>query len=68
MDAGAFLPEGTPSHWSVYFEVDDIDATAERAVALGGSVVTAPQDTPHGRLATLTDTAGAYFKLRSVKR
>jgi predicted enzyme related to lactoylglutathione lyase len=68
MDAGAFLPEGTPSHWSVYFEVEDIDATAERAVALGGSVVTAPQDTPYGRLATLTDTAGAYFKLRSVKR
>jgi predicted enzyme related to lactoylglutathione lyase len=68
MDAGAFLPDGLPSHWSVYFEVDGIDATAERAVALGGSVVTAPQDTPYGRLATLTDTAGAHFKLRSVKR
>ncbi len=68
MDAGAFLPEGRPSHWSVYFEVDAIGTTAERAVALGGSVVTPPQDTPYGQLATLTDTAGAYFKLRSVKR
>ena len=27
MDAGAFLPAGHASSWSVYFEVDDIDAT-----------------------------------------
>jgi predicted enzyme related to lactoylglutathione lyase len=68
MDADGFLPEGTPSYWSVYFEVDDIDAVAERAQDLGGAVVTPPRDTPYGRLATLADTAGARFSLRSVKR
>ena len=26
MDASAFLPEGVPPHWSVYFAVDDVDA------------------------------------------
>jgi predicted enzyme related to lactoylglutathione lyase len=68
MDASAFLPEGEPARWSVYFEVDDIDVTAERAQGLGGSVVTAPRDTPYGRLATVADTAGAQFNLRAPKR
>lgn len=27
MDASAFLPEGVPAHWSVYFGTDDVDAT-----------------------------------------
>ena len=28
MDASAFLPEGTSSYWSVYWQVDDVDAAA----------------------------------------
>ena len=61
----SFLPEGVAAHWSVYWKVDDADAAAAKAKALGGSVVAAPESTPYGRLATLTDPAGARFKLRA---
>jgi hypothetical protein len=64
MDAKTFLPEGVPSHWSVYWEVDDPDDIVNRVKALGGSVVMDATDTPYGRLATVTDPAGAQFKLR----
>jgi predicted enzyme related to lactoylglutathione lyase len=66
MDASAWLPEGTPAYWSIYWEVDDADATVAKVKDLGGSVVADPEDTPYGRLATVTDPAGAQFKLRMV--
>jgi predicted enzyme related to lactoylglutathione lyase len=66
MDATAFLPEGVPAHWSIYFEVDDVDAALAKTVELGGSVVQAAEDTPYGRLATATDSTGAVFKLRKA--
>ncbi|HZM30962.1 MAG TPA: VOC family protein [Acidimicrobiales bacterium] len=66
MDASAFLPEGVPAHWSVYFGVADTDATIAKAVELGASVVQPAEDTPYGRLAVLTDPTGAVFKLVSV--
>ena len=63
MDAAAFLPEGVPSHWSVYFAVDDADAALARVQELGGTVVAPAEDTPYGRLATAADPGGAQFKL-----
>ncbi len=63
MDASAFLPEGVPAHWSVYFGTADTDATLAKAVELGGSIVVPAEDTPYGRLATATDPTGAAFKL-----
>lgn len=63
MDASAFLPEGVPAHWSIYFGVDDADAALAQIVDLGGSVVMAAEDTPYGRLATAADPTGALFKL-----
>ncbi|YCH05971.1 VOC family protein [Arthrobacter sp. alpha11c] len=63
MDAGGFLPEQVPSMWSVYFAVDDTDATVEQAAALGATVMEAAEDTPFGRLATLSDPTGAVFKV-----
>jgi uncharacterized protein len=63
MDASPFLPEGGPSFWYVYWEVDDVDRTVAKLVGLGGSVVMDPEDTPYGRLATVTDPSGAEFKL-----
>jgi len=68
MDASGFLPEGVPSHWSVYWHVDDAEATVAKATALGGSVLLAPEATPYGVLATLADPAGAQFKLRTPPR
>jgi predicted enzyme related to lactoylglutathione lyase len=63
MDASGFLPEGVPDHWSVYFQVTDADAAIARAEELGATVVVPAEDTPYGRLATLTDPTGAAFKL-----
>jgi predicted enzyme related to lactoylglutathione lyase len=63
MDASAFLPEGVPNHWSVYFGVDDADTTLAQIAKLGGSTVTPAEDTPYGRLAAATDPTGAQFKL-----
>jgi uncharacterized protein len=63
MDASAFLPEGVPAHWSVYYGVADVDDTVATAIKLGGSEIMAAEDTPYGRLATLSDPAGAVFKV-----
>jgi predicted enzyme related to lactoylglutathione lyase len=63
MAAEGFLPDGVPSHWAVYFQVDDTDAAVDKAVELGGSVVQAAMDTPYGRLAHLADPTGAQFRL-----
>jgi len=66
MDAAAFLPEGVPAHWSVYFGVSDTDAALATVVDLGGSIVVPAEDTPYGRLATAADPNGAIFKLVSM--
>jgi uncharacterized protein len=65
MDASAFLPEGMPAHWSIYFAVADADAALAQVTALGGRVLEPAEDTPYGRLATAADTTGARFKLRA---
>jgi predicted enzyme related to lactoylglutathione lyase len=65
MDAKSVLPEGTPAQWSVYWQVDDVAATVAKVKALGGTVVIENQDTPYGRLASVTDPAGARFNLRT---
>ena len=63
MDASGILPDDVPSHWSVYFGVEDTDAALATVVDLGGSIVTAAEDTPYGRLAAAADPIGARFKL-----
>lgn len=65
MDASSFLPGEVPSYWTVYIQVDDVDATLAKAVELGGSIAEPAETTPYGRLATLGDHAGARIKLRS---
>ncbi len=66
MDASGFLPDGVPAHWSVYFEVADVDATLARIGVLGGSTMMPAEDTPYGRLAVALDPTGAAFKLRGA--
>jgi predicted enzyme related to lactoylglutathione lyase len=63
MDAAAFLPPEVPSHWSVYFAVENADAAITKVTQLGGSVEQPAEDTPYGRLATVADPMGARFKL-----
>ena len=52
---------GTPAHWSVTFAVEDADATAARAIALGGRVLVAPFDAPWVRMTVIADPQGATF-------
>lgn len=54
-------PTGIPPHWTVYFAVDDADATAERIRELGGTVVDGPADSPYGRWTLCNDPQGAMF-------
>jgi predicted enzyme related to lactoylglutathione lyase len=56
------IPEsqsGTPAHWGVVFAVDDADATAAKAVELGGTVLVAPFDAPWVRTTVISDPQGA---------
>ncbi|MBW4094026.1 MAG: VOC family protein [Acidobacteria bacterium] len=65
MDASAFLPEGVPSNWQVYLEVEDVDTSLAQALSLGASVVHPAEDSEFGRMATITDPTGALVKLRT---
>lgn len=63
MDCSSYLPEGEAAKWSIYFKVEDADATLAKIVGLGGSIVKPAEDTPYGRLAEAADTTGTSFKL-----
>jgi len=56
------LPADVPSNWQAYFNVEDADASVEKAVALGARVVDGPEDPPFGRLATLADPTGCHVQ------
>jgi predicted enzyme related to lactoylglutathione lyase len=63
MDATAFLPDGVPPYWAVYFGTEDTDATVTRIVELGGSIIRPAEDTPYGRIAMAADPTGATFRV-----
>ncbi|XAS68470.1 VOC family protein [Micrococcaceae bacterium Sec5.7] len=63
LDASAFLPAEIPSNWQIYFAVENTDQSIEKAVGMGATVVQPAEDSPFGRLATLTDPTGATFKV-----
>ena len=63
MDSTTYAPEGAPAAWTVYFEVEDVDAALERIAELGGKVEREAEDTPYGRLAAASDPTGTRFKL-----
>lgn len=70
MTTGEQRPEGSsgvaaeaPAQWSVYFGVEDTDASLQRAIALGATVVHPPSDSPHGRVSAFTDPTGTLVKI-----
>lgn len=67
MDSRAWVAPGAAA-WSIYWEVDDLDAALGRVEELGGSVGRGPDDTPWGRMAEVADPSGAAFKLRTSPR
>ena len=62
-DVVAVMVRGERAAWGVDFWADDVDAAAERAQALGGSVISPPADDPVGRNALLADPAGAVISI-----
>jgi uncharacterized protein len=67
-DARGIRPDGVPSVWSVLWRSDDVDASVAKVQALGGAVVMQPTDSPFGRIAGVTDPAGARFRLHKPNR
>ncbi len=61
MDITELAPEHVPSHWAVYFIVDDCDAAAKAATDNGGSLFMGPMDSEAGRMAGIVDPTGAMF-------
>lgn len=66
VDASAFLPDGMPAHWAIYFRVADTDAALVQIEDLGGAVLTTPENTPYGRIAAAADPTGAAFRLMAL--
>ena len=64
-DAASDLASGAASYWAIYWSVEDVDATVAKLRSLGGGVSEEAQDTPYGRMATVSDTTGAPFRLLS---
>jgi len=56
-------PEGVPSAWSVYFQVDDTDAAVSVALAKGATLLMGPETMHAGRIAYLSDPEGAMLGL-----
>lgn len=54
-------PPGTPSHWLVYFSVENTDRTVAKLSAEGGTVLKPPFDMVAGRMALVQDPQGAPF-------
>jgi uncharacterized protein len=54
---------GAPSHWLVYFGIDDMDAAAERIGQSGGTVMVPKTEVPGGYFLVARDPQGAVFGL-----
>ena len=53
-----------PPNWGAYVTVDDVDARAKQAEALGGRVIVPPNDIPGiGRFCVILDPQGAALSL-----
>lgn len=59
-------PDGSPSHWLVYFGSADVDAAFVTVGELGGTVLNPAEDTPFGRIGVAADPFGAPFGLHQA--
>ncbi len=56
--------EQEPTHWLVYFGIDDLDAGISKVAQLGGNTLMEPMDIGDGnRIAAVQDPQGAVFAL-----
>jgi predicted enzyme related to lactoylglutathione lyase len=69
MKRPAEMPAFVPDHWLVYFQTADLDASVQKALALGAKKpVVPPTDIPNvGRFAVIADPQGAVFAIFQPK-
>ena len=60
------IPPQVPSYWLVYFAVDDVAATHDRAVTAGATSAMAATEFPGGQFAILFDPQGGMFGLLTM--
>jgi predicted enzyme related to lactoylglutathione lyase len=64
-----YVDTQAPPHWGVYINVANVDETAEKARAAGGTVIAPPFDVMDvGRMAVLQDPTGAFFSIWQAKQ
>jgi predicted enzyme related to lactoylglutathione lyase len=61
------LPAEMPSHWQVYFVVENADAAIEKAESMGAKLGFGPIDVPVARMATLVDPQGAVVSILEAR-
>ncbi len=61
------VPPEAPSHWMVYFSVEDCEVAEKAAVSHGGQVLRSTAEIPIGRFAVLEDPAGAPFQVMEYR-
>ena len=55
---------GVPAHWMAYFQVDDVDATANKAKEMGAKLYLPPMSMEGvGRMSVMADPQGAVFAI-----
>jgi predicted enzyme related to lactoylglutathione lyase len=57
------LPPEMPSHWQVYFIVENADEAIQQAESNEATLAFGPIDIPVGRFATLVDPQGAVVSI-----
>jgi predicted enzyme related to lactoylglutathione lyase len=62
------FPKSVPSHFQVYFGVQDCDEAVSKAQKRGGRLNFGPMDSPFGRFAALSDQQGASFTVVDMSK
>lgn len=64
------LPQpGMPAHWMYYVFVEDVDATAARIAAAGGTLLAGPHEVPGGAwIIQASDPQGAAFAIVGMRK
>jgi uncharacterized protein len=60
------IADDASPHWGITFAVDDAEAIADKAQALGGTVIVPPRDVPWLRIAVIADPQGATFTVSQL--
>jgi predicted enzyme related to lactoylglutathione lyase len=60
------FPASVPSHWLVYFTVDDVDTAHVKAIEAGARELAPPADFSYGRMSIVADPEGAAFGMLTL--